>query len=92
MHGKLPRGRPRVTLCDFISDLAWASHGMKPAELLETAVDHGVFRTLVELLPLQQNLTRGKAGEKTNKNVLKFYYCVHSSKKITYQRLKNCEI
>jgi len=34
-----------------ISDLAWSRLGVEPAELSEIAVDRGVFRVLLGLLP-----------------------------------------
>jgi len=49
--GKPPKCRPRTRWRDFITDLAWSSLGMEPAELSEIAVDRQVFQVLLWMLP-----------------------------------------
>ena len=48
--GKRPRGRPRTRWRDYISDLAWSSLGVEPAELSEIAVDREVFKVFLGML------------------------------------------
>jgi len=48
-NGEQP-GRPRARCSDYISDLAWSSLGVEPAELSEIAVDRDIFRVLLGLL------------------------------------------
>jgi len=48
---KRARRRPRPRWSNCISDLAWSSLGVEPAELSEIAVDCDVFRVLLVLLP-----------------------------------------
>jgi len=45
---ELSNARPRWSNC--ISDLAWSSLGVEPAELSEIAVDYEVFQVLLVLL------------------------------------------
>jgi len=44
-----PFHRPSTRRSDYISDLAWSSHGVEPAELSEIGVDRGVFRVVGQL-------------------------------------------
>ena len=47
---KWSRVRPRTTLCNYISDLAWSRLGVERAELSEFAVDREEFRVHLGLL------------------------------------------
>jgi len=62
--GKWPRDSPRPSWSDYISDLAWSSLVVEPAELFHIAVDCEVFQVLLGLLP--SDLLRGKTGMKMN--------------------------
>jgi len=61
--GKRPRVRPRTRWRDYISDLAWSSHGVEPAELSEIAVDREAFRVILEFC-CPAALPKGKSGTK----------------------------
>jgi len=49
--GKQPKLCPRTRWRDYISDLAWSSLGVEPAELSEISVDREVFWDLLGLQP-----------------------------------------
>jgi len=43
--GKRPRGRPRISWSDYITDLAWSRLVVEPTELCEIVVDREVFQS-----------------------------------------------
>ena len=58
--GKRPKCRPRPRSSNCISDLAWSSLGVEPAELSEISVDCEVFQVLV-LLPPRPSIGENRA-------------------------------
>jgi len=48
--GKQPRGLPRNTRRNFITELSWACFGVDPEELSEVAENREVFQNTQELL------------------------------------------
>jgi len=53
--GKWPRGCPRASWSDYISDLAWYRLSVEPAKLSEIAVDREAFRALLVQLSLRSS-------------------------------------
>jgi len=49
--GMRPKGQPRASWSDCISDLAWSRLGVEPAELSEIPENCNVFRVLLWLSP-----------------------------------------